>query len=262
MTYLKTDRHRLGSSISIISIVIACVVIVIIGVQFIAPQVLPTLFNSMAQPFWRAEFTVNAGALSSFEQLLLNNENLRRQILDANVRLETIKNVEKENEELRSLLNRASTTPKTLAAVLARPPYSAYDVLVIDIGSEYNLSTSSKVYADGGVLIGRVADISKDSSKVILFSSSGQKYEVLIGSSNLPAIATGRGGGQYEIQLPHGSNIIEGDFVTVPSLNNKPLGVVVSVKVDPVKPFETIIFSSPVNIYELRWVLVDTTNKR
>lgn len=261
MTYLRTHSRGIGRNISIATVVVVVIAILAAAVRFFAPQAFLGLFNGVAKPFWRAEFAVDAGALSSPERLVLDNEDLKRKLDEADVRLASIQYIEKENGELKALFGRASTTPKVLAAVLSRPPYSAYDTIILDIGADYGLSTTSKVYAAGGIPIGRIAEISRDASKAILFSSPGQRYEVLIGSGNLPATAVGRGGGQYEAQLPRGANVAEGDFVDAPSLDSKPFGVVKAVKSDSSELFETVFFASPVNIYGLRWVLVDVSGK-
>lgn len=145
---------------------------------------------------------------------------------------------------------------RILAAVLKHPPLSPYDELIIDIGHDYNLSTSSQVYASGDILIGHVVDVLNTTAKVKLFSSSNEKYEVLIGPNHTPATAIGRGGGQYEAQVSRETSVKEGDFVLNPSLNDKPFGIVSAVLQDPTQPFETVLFAPPVNIYQLRWVLV------
>jgi cell shape-determining protein MreC len=139
---------------------------------------------------------------------------------------------------------------------LVRPPVAAYDNLVIDAGKDHGFATTSLVYASGNVLIGKVTDVQAETSKVTLFSSPGQKFDVMIGTTHTPAIAVGRGGGQYEAQVPRGSVVAEGDAVSAPSLNGKPFGIVTSVISDPAQVFVTVLFAPPVNLYQLRWALV------
>ena len=150
----------------------------------------------------------------------------------------------------------AKPSPYTLAAILVHPPFSVYDEFIIDAGADHGLSTTSLVYAPGGILIGRVADVMSQTSKVLLFSSPGERYEVMIGSGHAPATASGRGGGQYEAELPSNTSVSIGDFVLAPSLSDKAFGIVTSVANSPTMPFETVFFAPPVNIYQLRWVLV------
>lgn len=279
MTYLqayKRPYQRLRQTIA--GTIVAFIVLVIV-VQIFAPHFFSSIFTAIVRPFWRLEFSIENGLLKSPEVLLGENEELRRQLADIQVRLDTIHHIELENDELKNLFGRksdisvslsvsnSSTTPNQsesinnnqnyiLSAVLKRPPFSPYDELVIDIGSDHDISTSSLVYFSGNVLIGRVVDVLKTTSRVKLFSSPGEKFEVLIGASNIPATAVGRGGGQYEAQVSRDTTVKEGDFVINSSLSNKPFGVVSAVLFDPTQPFETILFAPPVNMYQLRWVLI------
>jgi len=91
----------------------------------------------------------------------------------------------------------------------------------------------------------------------MLFSSPGEKYQVMIGSSHAPISAVGRGGGQYQAQISRDAHVSEGDIVNSPGLNDAPFGIVTAVLSDPAQPFQTVLFAPPVNVYQLRWVLVD-----
>lgn len=256
MTYLA--RHSRPADRRRKAVIYACVAVVaLIAVfQFFLPHFLPGLWTSLARPFWREEFAVGSGALSSPERLLSENEDLKRQLADDQARLQSVNATQDENDQLKAILGRASTTPYTLAAVLKRPPYSPYDELVIDVGKDHNLSTSSLVYAPGNVLIGRVTDVMSQTAKVVLLSSPGQQYQVLIGSAHTPATATGRGGGQYQASVSRDAKVQEGDYVSDPSLNDRVFGIVTSVLSDPADPFATVLFAPPVNLYQLRWVLI------
>ncbi len=258
MTYLQVHKRPYQKMKQTIIWVIGVVVVLVIILQLFAPHFFPSLFTAIARPFWRTEFSIESGALKSPETLLSENEALNRQLADAQVRLDTIHAVELENNELKTLLGRDPKNQdiRILAAVLKHPPFSAYDELIIDIGHDYNLSTSSQIYASGDILIGHVVDVLNTTAKVKLFSSSNEKYEVLIGPNHTPATAIGRGGGQYEAQVSRETSVKEGDFVLNPSLNDKPFGIVSAVLQDPTQPFETVLFAPPVNIYQLRWVLV------
>lgn len=145
---------------------------------------------------------------------------------------------------------------RILAAVLIRPPGTKYDEYIIDIGSDFGVKVNDKVYAPGDVLVGKVVDVLSYSSRVMLYSSPGEKYEVTVGSANNFSTAVGRGGGQYEVVLPRDAVVSDGDFVNSPSLSDRPFGVVTAVLSNPADPFETVLFTSTVNIYNMRWVLV------
>jgi cell shape-determining protein MreC len=234
-------------------------------VVIFAPHIFSALFTSIARPFWHTEFSIGSGSLRSPENLLIENASLKEEVGRMQVLVDTIAAIEQENKELKGLLGRELTATTTssgyiqqgkLSAVLRRPPFSPYDEIIIDIGSDQGVSTTSLIYAHGSVLIGRVIDVLGHTSKVRLFSSPGEQHEILIGSRYIPATAVGRGGGQYEAQVSRDMDVIEGDIVVNPSLDELPFGIVSKVLSDPAQPFITILFAPPVNMYQLRWVTV------
>ncbi len=283
--------HGKGHSRAILAI-FTIGVLVFAAIQYFLPHLFPGMFTSVAAPFWRAEFAVDSGSLRDPSSLLMENESLKRSLIEDGVRLQTIQAIEQENRDLKSLLGRdvdingsmtfastsmASSTANTpskllpakkpvkkqttstriLAAVLMRPPFVPYDELIIDAGNDLGISAGDHIYAPGDVLIGTVSDVLPSTSKVSLFSSAGQSHEVLIGQSNVPAQAIGRGGGQYGAVLPISVKVSAGDIVISPSLSDRPFGIVTSVVSDTASAFETVLFAPPVDLYQLRWVLIE-----
>jgi cell shape-determining protein MreC len=269
----------------------AGIVVIIIGIQLVVPHFLPAIFTTIARPFWRMEFSLGSGSLNSPQALLAENESLKLQLDNLNVRQQSVQAVINDNSELLALLGRpdasstlqvtniqsvtsTSTASSTsisylksmpgiiLAAVLVQPPIISYDELLIDIGADHGIAPGSKVYAPGNVLIGTTTDIFSQTAKVKLFSSPGETYPVLIGPTHIPATAVGRGGGQYQAEVPQASKINQDDIVSDSSINDAPFGIVSAVLANPADPFETVLFAPPVNIYQLRWVLVATTTKK
>jgi cell shape-determining protein MreC len=260
MTYLERRKGHRGRNIFLS--ILAIILVIVVAVQSFAPQFFPALFTSLAAPFWRAEFSIESGSLNSPAALLRENQALKEELAADLARTSSQNYVDFENNELRSLLNKASSSPMVLAAVLKRPPQSAYDELIIDAGRAERLSSTSVIFASGDIPIGRVAELFDETSKIVLFSSPGQKIDVMIGESHVPATANGRGGGSYEAELPRGVKVSEGDFVLAASLDAKPIGKVVSIDTDPALPFQKILFAAPVNIYQLRWVMAEVGRRK
>lgn len=233
--------------------------IVIVGLIF--PRIMTTLSDSVARPFWRMQFAIESGSLNSVGALLQQNEDLKRNIDILKTQNVYTNFLEKQNIELKTMLGRASSTAYTLAAVLKKPPLSLYDEYVIDIGKNHGVSVGDRVYVSGDILIGEIRDALAETSRVILFSSPGQKYQVTIGDKNIQAQAVGRGGGQYVVYVPHNTEVYEGDLVFSPYAHDKPMGIVVSIKSDPAMSFQSVFFAPPLNIYDIRWVLVVKNKK-
>jgi cell shape-determining protein MreC len=257
MTYLEARKRPGMKGIRVASGIGAAVVLIFAALQFWMPHFLPSLFTTVARPFWRAQFSLMNGSMQSPEYLLKENADLKQQVADLEVREQTVQATLDENVELKLLLGRASTTPHILAAVLERPPYSPYDQLIIDAGADHGFAVGNRVYAAGGVLIGQISDVLGQTSKVRLYSSPGNTLQVTVGPDHIPTTASGRGGGQYEADLPRDVKVAEGDYVQAPLFNDSTFGIVTAVLSDPTRPFEKILFAPPVNMFQLRWVMVE-----
>jgi cell shape-determining protein MreC len=149
-----------------------------------------------------------------------------------------------------------------LGAVIEKPPRGIYDELLIDIGSNNGVTVGAPVYAPGLILIGSTTVVYGNMARVALYSSVGGSYQVSIGPKRVPALAVGRGGGQYEAQVAQGSDIREGDAVSDAIIGTGPFGVVRSILSNPSDPFETILFAPAVSVYSLDWVFVGEKSDR
>ncbi len=258
MTYIEKNKKSRGRNIAF---VIATIVVIFAISHYLFPHFIPSFINSVASPFWRLEFAISNGSLSTTETLLVENQNLKMELEKNSVKSSLADYLEQENNELREMLGISSSTNFFVVPIIKRPPFVTYDELMIDAGRDRGVSTTSLIYALGDIPIGRVIEVYGETAKVLLFSSPNEKTEVQIGPQNIPAVAVGRGGGQYEIELPRGLLVSEGDFVSSSNLGSRPIGKVVSINSDPSLTFEKIFFSSPVNIYEMKWVKVEAKKK-
>jgi len=263
MTYLRPRNTPARQRTRIVIGIIAAFVVILGLVQWRMPRLFPAIASAVAEPFWRARFALDNGALDSADSLLAQNEGLKLQLagLEADMASSSVAILEQQNASLLSLLGRATSTKSSYiaAAVLSRPPFAPYDDLIVDLGSNEGVSSTTLVYAPGAVLIGHVVSVLPETSTAALFSSPGEQYQVLIGPRSLPATAVGMGGGQYSAEVPHGSGIVPGDIISDLSFHDKAFGVVVSVATDPSDPFDSVLFAPPVSEHGLQWVLLDIT---
>ena len=288
--YIRTSNRSGNKFAKIITFGLSGFVVIFALIQFFIPHFLPAIFTTITRPFWRIEFSVMSGSLESSESLLQENQSLQRDIQALRVQNSSVSFVQTENNELLSLLGRPDAVSfvsksgpvptstdtissssqqniysslklignRVLGAVLLHPPLALYDELIADAGTDQGIVLGAKVYAPGNVLIGTTADVLGQTSKVTLFSSPGLTYPVLIGSGHTPALAIGRGGGQYEAHVPQATQIVAGDSISDATISGSLFGTVTAVIENASDPFETVLFSPPVNIYQLRWVLIET----
>jgi cell shape-determining protein MreC len=212
----------------------------------------------LARPFWNVEQSVRYGdSFVSIPDLLKENEDLRKMLANNEGKYLQAEFLEKENAELKKLLGRGEKGNSILAQILKKPPLSAYDIFILDQGSDNGIRVGNKVYALGSIPIGEIVEVTGRTSKVRLFSSAGEKYTVFIGENNIEATAYGRGGGTFEASVPRDTKITRGNAVTIPELNKNFLGRVEDIISEPSHPFAIVLFNQPLNIYELRWVEVE-----
>ncbi len=168
-----------------------------------------------------------------------------------------VASLETENAQLKELLGRApEKNTSELAVILSRPPHTLYDSLIIDIGENSGLAPGDLVYADMNYLIGHIEAVHAASSVVKLFSSPGEKIEVLLGSSTIPVVAEGRGSGNFYIKVPRNIQVKEGDPIVVPSLHSLILGSAEKVDAGEGEAYAYIYFKLPVSFNSLRYVQV------
>lgn len=198
---------------------------------------------------------------SSKARLAAENHDLREKIAQLSISNLLRRQTELENEELRAALGRRPATGRYYdARVLNRPNQSPYDTLIIDLGQENSqlpLRLGDPVWVEGEWLIGKIVTIDRRTSRVLLYSSPGQETPVLVGQTEIAAIARGRGGGNFVLELPRSVVVAAGDLVKVTEGERvAPLGLITSIRVTPSDAVQIIHFKSPVNLFELRRVTV------
>ncbi len=140
------------------------------------------------------------------------------------------------------------------ASVIFRPPQTPYDMLIIDSGSNQGIKEGMQAIVFGNILLGYVAEVFPDTSKIKLISSFHEETNVVLESSNIPAIAVGLGGENFEIILPRPISVNLGERII--KLGNQPLlvGIVEKIENQNADPFQKIIFRLPLNIQYLKSV--------
>ncbi len=214
----------------------------------------------IGRPFWSVEEGARgtlADVVALFSsKLALQKENAQLKETIDSIAVEALSRdrLRDENTELKAELGRDPESTLILGRVLASPAVSPYDTLIIDAGTDHGVTIGMDAYTDGDFVIGRVTRTWKRSALVTLVSSPDNEFSVVVGSSSIPTLAHGMGGGNIRIVLPRGSSASIGDLADIPQLANSYVGVVATIDQPEGSSLETLFLRLPFNINQIRWV--------
>jgi cell shape-determining protein MreC len=192
----------------------------------------------------------------SKNNLVEENRKLRDTIKSNEIAIIQNKLLQKENSELRKLMGETpSATTTLLATILVKPPQTSYDTLIVSVGKDKNIEIGEKVYAYDNIYIGKITDVFANSSKVTLFSTPGEKWNVSVGGNDITTVAKGMGLGNYLIELPRAAEIRKNDYVTFANSSDI-LGRVYAIQSAESDSFQKIFVHSDFNISELKWITI------
>jgi rod shape-determining protein MreC len=190
------------------------------------------------------------------------NEELRLQVQNLLAENEILKDFKEENDILREALDIG--LEKEFQLVLARVTGKeiAQDFISIDKGTQDGISEGFPVVTQQKVLIGRIDQVYKNFSKVLLISHSQSSFDGKVADSEILGIVKGRGNLRVALDLiPKKEEIREGDLVMTSALGGVfPSGLLVGKvnrieKTDP-EPFYWAELSPFFNIGELEKVFI------
>jgi cell shape-determining protein MreC len=218
---------------------------------------------TVSRPVWSSSGFVTSG-LKSFgsyfvtkNSLSKNNMALQDQIASLELKLVDYDAVQKQNEELKILINRPGTKDKVFSRVISKPPFSPYDTIVIDVGSTDGFVPGDRVYTSANVIIGSITEATSHTSLVTLYSSGGQKQEVVNMRTGATFELSGMGDANFRVEVPKDADIVWGDVFEKPSLNSAVVGSVYYIDTNSQSSFKNIYVRVPGNVYETKWVYVE-----
>jgi len=256
MKYLpkSRSRHPYRRSLLILSGVFGAGVVIFF--------LLDSLILSLITPAWKADNIVSvkvrdfSGFFSSRSGLMTENARLRESVASLELRLASLSAELGGEGDLLALFGRTSEEVGILAAVLTHPPQTPYDILVIDAGFKDGVALGQRVVLPEGSIIGEVTEVFAGLSKVRLYTSSGMKTNAVLERNNMAVILEGTGAGNFRIEVPRETVVEIGDRILSPDLSARLLGIVEDSAVEPTDFFKEVLARSPVNIFNLRFVLI------
>ncbi|MDO8492667.1 MAG: rod shape-determining protein MreC [bacterium] len=260
MSYLlKTNRHR-SSRLKIIILVLFLAVLVFLGAglrSFFSP-----LTQAIINPIFKVAQKLKISSQNWFaflepkKILIAQNEKLKMELLTKGQILLDYQTIKSENEILKGIASRNATSTRVIAGVLRTPDQSPYDTIIIDAGADQAVVKGNLVYAKQEIPIGAIEFVYQNSALVKLYSTPGETHDVYLGYDKIAGRAVGRGGGNFEVILPHGAKVFKGDAVTLPGLTGKIFGEVESLAETEGGTFIRALFKNPFSFDELRFVEV------
>lgn len=224
----------------------------------------PDLFLHTFAPVFRIAESVaakNHSFLSSFSDaaaLSAKNE----QLMSQNAALASENQALLQKVFALAALGGAEGAPRAaeiIAGVVARPPQSPYDTLVLAAGAESGVTLGMEAFGAGGVPLGVVSAVTKDFSRVTLFSAPGRVTRGWVGEASVPIDIFGAGAGAMSASLARSANSAVGDRVFVPGPGQLPIGLVARIDSDPSAPGVTLRITPLFNLFSTTWVSLRDT---
>jgi cell shape-determining protein MreC len=243
--YFRRPKAALSPRQSIVAgaIVFLFFILLVLRVFF------PGAFTALMSPLW--------GVGTFFTEATRSKDS--KEDLAARVAL-----LEAENETLRNenRLLRENAGEDTVpyangvtAGVIARPPLSPYDVLIVNKGSGDGVYEGMQAYANG-IPVGTVESVSGGSARVALYSSSGRAIEGWVGEERIPITLAGLGGGAFSADLPRDSGVVEGATVFITGAGALPVGVVARIESHPSSPRSIVHLRPAANPFTITSVTI------
>lgn len=222
----------------------------------------PDTFASLLSPLWRTGegATTGVGKVEAFfaDKVTLTTERNRLQSENEGLANES-RILRARLQDLTVLLGaRTESGTDILAGVLARPPISPYDVLVVDQGTEHGVVAGALVFGNGGVPLGTVAATTYRASRVLLYSAPGRETSAWIGSTRIPVMLVGEGSGAFRTRAPREASVLVGDEIYVAGPGALPIGIVREVVTDPSATQARVHIRPVVNPFSIPWVTISS----
>ncbi len=242
---------------------------VILGVFFLFLLLtffFPGFFRSSTQmamkPLWflkdktGSTFSFATNFISFKSSLIKENEILKDEL--GRLRLNKIDYdiLFKENEELKAMLGMKKSEMRIVSNVLSKPPQSPYDTFVLGSGKNSGVQVGNKVYISDNIIIGEISDVSDDTSVAKLFSTGGERHEVILARTGESFVVIGSGGENFTVEVPKDADIVWGDSLVHPGNSDYILAMVYYVDISSQSSFKTINMRVPGGVNKIKRVFV------
>jgi rod shape-determining protein MreC len=155
--------------------------------------------------------------------------------LQLQAEINTLNEVEKENEQLRGLLDFAQTRPRLelrgaqiVARTIGEESTNFFESILIDLGRNHGIEIGMPVVTAQG-LAGRISAVNDATSTVLLLNDGTSSASALLGTSRLNGVVRGSTSGELIMDfIPQGPTFAVGEVVLTSGLGARfPKGIVI-----------------------------------
>ncbi len=202
--------------------------------------------------------------LKTRDNLISENEKLRKEQLLLSSKLQKYDVLQSENQRLRLLLESSLKLKDrvVIAELLAVDMEPFRHTVVINKGKRSGAYDGQPIVDANGIM-GQIVHVGPFSSTVLLITDPTHALPVQINRNGLRAILLGTGERNYLqlINLPNNADIKKGDLLVSSGLGSRfpagyPVGVVADIKLDPAEPFAKVKVVPSAKLEQSREVLL------
>ncbi len=253
------------------AVVFVTVIILVIGFRGVQKLPSENFFHRITAPV--ATFFSNSGAwakskisfFTSIKNLKQENEKMYYENISLRASLAELKDIKKENEELRKEIQLAPRGEYELEAtlVIGKDLSGKVGVVLIDKGEKDGIKNQMAVVVGKGYLVGKVIEVFPTSSRVELLLSRDLSVNAEIVESGAKGIVRGSHRTSVAMDMiPQTVEVNKGDTVITSGVGNVlPRGLLIGYSQDPIPTadqlFQKTSINSPVQFDNLRvaWVV-------
>jgi rod shape-determining protein MreC len=181
-----------------------------------------------------------------------------------------LREVERENQLLREMLDFAQTRPglelrgaQIVARVIGWESNNFLDYIMLDLGANHGLELGMPVVTDQG-LVGRISETTATTSKTLLITDPSSAVNAILQSSRLHGVVRGIPGGTLVMDyLPQGETFSVGEVILTSGLGGRfpkgiPIGQVVEIRQRDFEVFQQAVVQPTVDFPRMELVMVVT----
>ncbi len=196
-------------------------------------------------------------AVSQIRNLEKENKKFEIRIQELSAEIAGLRDLEKENKILREALDIGLQEEFKIVFAHITGKDIAQDSILIDRGLKHGISKDKPVITQQKVLVGKISDVYKNFSRIMLISNKESAFSVNIQPTNIKAAAKGRGNLQLFLDfVPLQAEIREGDRIVTTALEGIfPRGLLVGyvkeIEKSDLEPFQRAEIQPAFNLKEL-----------